>query len=87
MLKLLIGCLAYTILFIALQAKPDVRLFGTKWNAVSSPTIYGNDNSPLVLLKRFKQKWICSSCHVTTTSEQVLNDHLQGKGTRLKKHP
>lgn len=44
-----------------------------------------NENSPFWLQKKSKQKWRCTLCHITATSEKDLNDHGQEKKKRKAK--
>lgn len=36
------------------------------------------------LEKKTKKDWSCALCHIVTTSEKGLNDHLQGKKHKMK---
>ncbi|KAL2343863.1 hypothetical protein Fmac_005148 [Flemingia macrophylla] len=56
-------------------------------NATPAKGILGNDTGGVELpqsstLKEMQKEWTCALCHVTTTSEQTLNVHMQGKKHR-----
>ncbi|KAG4933702.1 hypothetical protein JHK87_047704 [Glycine soja] len=58
------------------NADKDTRQFSTLTN-----------KDKIIILKKSKQEWRCTLCHITTTSEKDLNDHGQEKkNVRLKKH-
>lgn len=62
------------ILFIPLQARPNVDHCGRKRKAIIF-AIDDNESLP----KKIKQEWSCKLCQITVTSEQGLNDHIQSK--------
>lgn len=68
------------ILFVQLQARPNVYHLDGKCNKEVIPTCDGIET----LQKKAKQEWSCKLCQITTTSENDLNDHIQGKKHRTK---
>ncbi|KAL2502454.1 uncharacterized protein Fot_36302 [Forsythia ovata] len=70
---------------IVLLAKPHEYIPGEKRKVATSPL--GDDcelPSAAVLRKKAKEEWSCALCQVSTTSEQALKDHVQGKKHKSK---
>uniref|UniRef100_A0A5B7CBP8 C2H2-type domain-containing protein n=1 Tax=Davidia involucrata TaxID=16924 RepID=A0A5B7CBP8_DAVIN len=60
-------------------AKPDGNLSGAKRKGVTPPAVGASELPLVVLKKKPKEEWSCALCQVSATSEQGLNEHLQGK--------
>ncbi|XP_011079388.1 uncharacterized protein LOC105162910 isoform X1 [Sesamum indicum] len=69
-----------TVIFMA---KHDDNISGSKRKAVT-PLGATEDSSIGISKKKAKEEWSCALCQVSATSEQVLNEHLQGKKHKLK---
>ncbi|KAL2481121.1 Uncharacterized protein Adt_34087 [Abeliophyllum distichum] len=70
---------------IVLLAKPHEYIPGEKRKAATSPVVDdGELPSAAVLRKKAKEEWSCALCQVSTTSEQALKDHVQGKKHKSK---
>lgn len=69
---------------IPLQAKPEGSTSGTKRKAASPPTVGAAEPPSVGSKKKCKEEWSCAICQVSATSEQGLNEHLQGKKHKSK---
>eukprot|EP00262_Sarcandra_glabra_P013399 TRINITY_DN370_c0_g3_i1.p1 TRINITY_DN370_c0_g3~~TRINITY_DN370_c0_g3_i1.p1 ORF type:complete len:424 (+),score=63.07 TRINITY_DN370_c0_g3_i1:111-1274(+) len=69
------------VVFLGKSPKPN--LVGLKRKA-SDATTAVNENPWLVGPKKVAKEWNCALCQVSTTSEEGLNDHLQGKKHKSK---
>jgi hypothetical protein len=66
-----------------LQAKPDIGLYSAKRKAVTHD-VPGDEPSAIGLNKKLKGEWSCELCQINATSENGLNDHLNGKKHKVK---
>jgi hypothetical protein len=71
-------------LSILLQAKPHPNLSGAKRKAETSSAGVTSELPPFGLKKRPKEEWSCALCQVSSSSERVLNEHLQGRRHKAK---
>ncbi|KAL7237514.1 hypothetical protein ACSBR2_003753 [Camellia fascicularis] len=62
------------------EGKPEESFSGAKRKAVTPP-VSGASELPSISgsNKKLKEEWSCALCHVSATSEQGLNEHLQGR--------
>ncbi|XP_024635023.1 spindle pole body component 110 [Medicago truncatula] len=63
---------------IILLAKPDMSLYSAKRKAVTQD-VPSDEPSAIGLNKKLKEEWSCELCRINATSENGLNDHLNGK--------
>ncbi|GMP63970.1 hypothetical protein CsSME_00025444 [Camellia sinensis var. sinensis] len=65
---------------IIFLGKPEESFSGAKRKAVTPP-VSGGSELPSISgsNKKLKEEWSCALCHVSATSEQGLNEHLQGR--------
>jgi len=62
-----------------LQAKPDLDLYSAKRKAVTHDVL-DDEPSAIGLNKKLKEEeWSCELCQIKASSENGLNDHLNGK--------
>ncbi|GFS31432.1 hypothetical protein Acr_00g0017260 [Actinidia rufa] len=61
------------------NAKPEANLSGAKRKAVTPPTAGASELPSVGSKKKSKEEWSCAICQVSATSENGLNEHLQGK--------
>lgn len=66
------------------EAKPDTNLPGEKRKAVTPPAVGPQELPVIGSNKKPKEDWSCAICQISTTSEQGLKEHLQGKKHRAK---
>ncbi|XP_075490562.1 uncharacterized protein LOC142529048 isoform X4 [Primulina tabacum] len=66
---------------ILLLTRPDENVSGSKRKAVTPPEELPAD---IIANKKSKEKWSCTLCQVSATSEKALEDHVLGKKHKSK---
>ncbi|KAL1548936.1 hypothetical protein AAHA92_17109 [Salvia divinorum] len=69
---------------IILEAKPIKNITGAKRASPGSGVNETQSDANLKKQKRVEEKWSCTLCQVTATSEHILNEHLKGKKHKTK---
>ena len=66
-----------------MQAKPDMSLYSAKRKAATQDFPSG-EPSAIGMNKKLKEEWSCELCQIKATSENDLNDHLNGKKHKVR---
>ncbi|RHN64822.1 putative transcription factor C2H2 family [Medicago truncatula] len=61
------------------MAKPDLGLDSAKRKAVTHDIVLDDEPSAIGSNKKLKKEWSCELCQIKASSENGLNDHLNGK--------
>jgi len=67
-----------------IQAKPDTIFSRAKWKAITLIEKVADKPSLSSAPVKNVTEWNCELCQVCTTSQDVLNDYLQGKKYKRK---